>query len=392
MALCYTPMMANAPSPRAAGARAFASDLPSSTEEPLVPDYGGACVCNVVPGLLRTLETDWLPRDVLQAPTRMLLVLDGLGWEQLQPRQAVAPTLHAMQGRAISTIAPSTTAAALTSISTGRPPAQHGLLGYQLRLGDETLDVLRWTVNGADARERFVPSRIQGLPAFGGTRPPVITKSELEGSGFTQAHLAGAEMLGYRVPSSIAVTAGRMARAGRPFIYAYYDGIDRIAHQRALDQYYDAELATVDRMVADVLRALPSGAALVITADHGHVDVGDQVYPLAEAVQRHARIHSGEARFLWLHAKPGQARELEAASLACHGEQAWVVSRERIQDEAWFGPGMSAEIADRCGDVALVARGRNAVLVPGGSGSPKLGRHGSLTPAEMRVPLLWAIA
>ena len=87
------------------------------SEEPVLPDYAGACVCNLVPALLEPSpqEVAWLPPYVHGANQVVLLVIDGLGWDQLQARAAVAPTMTGLAGRAITTVAPSTTATALTS-------------------------------------------------------------------------------------------------------------------------------------------------------------------------------------------------------------------------------------------------------------------------------------
>ena len=100
---------------------------------PLLPDYGGACVTNVVPALLEPAvdEPAWLPPGVAEADQIVLLVLDGLGWNQLQARRALAPTLCSMAGGPITTVAPSTTATALTSLATGLTPGEHGVIGYR---------------------------------------------------------------------------------------------------------------------------------------------------------------------------------------------------------------------------------------------------------------------
>ena len=85
----------------------------------------------------------------------VLLVLDGLGWEQLQERSHLAPTLAAMAGGPITTVAPSTTATALTSLTTGSRPAAHGLVGYRVRVsGTDVLNVLRWCTAGSNSRNR----------------------------------------------------------------------------------------------------------------------------------------------------------------------------------------------------------------------------------------------
>ena len=103
------------------------------------------------------------------------------------------------------------------------------------------------------------------------------------------------------------------------------------------------------------------------------------------------RIQSGEGRFRWLHAKPGARGDLLDACAQAHADQAWVVTREQIIDEGWFGPTVSAPVASRLGDVALVAREPISFFDPADSGPYELiCRHGSLTRAEMLVPLLAA--
>ena len=101
---------------------------------------------------------------------------------------------------------------------------------------------------------------------------------------------------------------------------------------------------------------------------------------------------SGEGRFRWLHARPGRARALYEAAVEHHGHQAWVRDRAEVIDDGWLGPKVTDEAAVRLGDVALAAQDRRAFFDPTDSGPFKLvGRHGSLTSAEMWVPLLAAI-
>ena len=104
----------------------------ASSTDPLLPDYDGACVTNVMPTLLEPPEVapDWLPDGVADADQVLFLVLDGLGWHQLQDRVGCAPMLTSMTGSCISTVAPSTTSTAMTSITTGLTPGQHGVIGY----------------------------------------------------------------------------------------------------------------------------------------------------------------------------------------------------------------------------------------------------------------------
>ena len=136
---------------------------------------------------------------------------------------------------------------------------------------------------------------------------------------------------------------------------------------------------------------LPSGAALVVTADHGQVHVGERLITPAHAVSRLVHHSSGEGRFRWLHARPGATAELAAVATEAHGDVAWIVTREQMLDEQWFGPVVSPPVQARLGDVALVAREDVSFDDPSDSGPYALVcRHGSLTSAEVYVPLLAA--
>ena len=195
---------------------------------PVVPAYHDACVTALVPALLEgSAAPAWLPAKVLQARQIQLLVLDGLGWLQLRDRTEVAPTLTDMAGGPITTVAPSTTAAALTSISTGLPPGEHGVVGYRIAVGGssgpphgEILNALRWSTGNGDARRRHDPRLFQPCEMFGSQRPPVVTRAQFADSGFTAAHLSDTRLFGYadRV-GLVDQVLGAFARE-EPFVYA----------------------------------------------------------------------------------------------------------------------------------------------------------------------------
>jgi Type I phosphodiesterase / nucleotide pyrophosphatase len=368
---------------------------------PLLPAYRGACIANVVQTLITgqdppEADAGWLPGIARRADQVVLLVLDGLGWEQLRARSALAPTLSAAAGieRSITSVAPTTTACALTSITTGRPPSDHGLLGYRLALDDQILNVLRWTLGSGRAHDvrQAVPARqFQPYPSFAGSSRtvPVVSKSEFGGTGFTAAHLGNSPLHGYRVLSSLPVEVGQLLRQGEPLIYAYYDGIDKVAHGSGLGELYDAELVAVDRLVADLVDQLPPGAVLVVTADHGQIDVGPRVELLGRDVMSAVVFLSGEGRFRWLHARDGAAFDLEQTLTERYADSTWVMSRDRVIDEGVFGGPLRNELVGRLGDVALLPHAPIAFIDPADTGESRLqSRHGSLTADELLVPLV----
>jgi predicted AlkP superfamily pyrophosphatase or phosphodiesterase len=326
---------------------------------------------------------------VQDADRVVLLVLDGLGWQQLRARESSAPAMCAMAGGPISSVVPSTTATALTSIATGLTPGQHGVIGYRIAVEGEVLNVLRWTTPAGDARLSIPPGEFQKAASFAAQHPPIVTRAEFTGGGFSGAHLDGTRLHGYRCLSTLVTEVRRLTSANEPFVYAYYDGIDKVAHEYGLGEFYDAELASCDRLVSDLLDVLPKGTALVLTADHGQVHTGEALYELPGSVLEHVSMQSGEARFRWLHARPGRARALFDAASAAMGELAWVRTRQQVIADGWFGPTVTSVASSRLGDVALVAKGVHAFVDPADTGPYRLiGRHGSLTSAEMLVPLL----
>jgi len=363
---------------------------------PVIPDYSGANLTGIIPGCLLGTSgrrPNWFPQPLQDAERIVLLVIDGLGYEQLQRHAHIAPNLMSLVGGSITTIAPSTTASALTSLVTGASPAEHGIVGYRMDMGDSIMNSLRWWSDTRDLRKVHPPASVQPIPPFVGMAIPVVSRAELEGSAFTEAHLRGSRPCGWRAASSIVAQCASLISSGEKFVYAYYDGVDKIAHERGFGAYYDAEIAATDWLVGSLLNTLPSGTTLAITADHGQVQVNDNVVHLSDDIKATLHHQSGEGRFRWLHAKRGQESELLQIATDSYSDIAWVASRDQVVEEAWLGPARGGRIADqvkrRLGDVALVPFTATTFDDPLDSGPFSLVcRHGSLTADEMFVPFL----
>lgn len=350
------------------------------------PDYNGACVTNVVRAL--QAKVDWVPNAVRGASSVVLLILDGFGWNELTQRRDDLPNLAALDGGPITTVVPSTTPTALASFSTGVPPAEHGVTGYRMYLGTGVLNVIRWAIQGLPAP---APEQIQPRDAFDGQALPVVTRAQFRETKFTQILYRGAELHGYFTTSGLVEHCRVLVGSGERFVYAYYDGPDLVAHVHGMrDAFFARELRYCDGIVNELLDALPSDCALVVTADHGHVHYEERVD--LGPVNELCVAQSGESRFRYLHAKAGAAGELLAAARELCGRYGWCFTREQLVDERWLGPRPpSPDVRRRIGDVILAAREPVGFVDPDNPGEGRLlSGHGSLTADEMLVPLVAA--
>ena len=253
--------------------------------------------------------------------------------------------------------------------------------------------MLRWSTGRGDARRRVPPAQFQPLPPFLGANVPVVTKAEFAGTGFTLAHLAGVRQIGYRLPSTLVVEVRRLLAAGEPFVYAYYEGIDKVAHEYGLGRALRRRAGrrrpprgrparrpaarrrarwsppTTARSTAATASSRPTADVLVLVA----AAVGRGPLPLAARPPRRRRRPARRR-----HAAPRRR------GVGRH-------PRSRSVDEGWFGP------ADHRRRRAAWATWRSwpgtrwrSTIPPTAARSASSAATGRSRAAEMLVPLLAA--
>jgi len=368
---------------------------------PTVPSYGVATLADLSSSILASLDPGSPPsQNVLGlAPVQRacLLIVDGLGWELLRDHPAAAPFLSelARNSKPITAGFPSTTVTSLGSICTGRPPGQHGILGYQVLIPGENrlLNGLRWD-------SRVDPLRWQPLPTIyeratqAGIAAVHVAQGSFRGTGLTVATMRGAD---FRPADSMGALSAQAAAAlagnGRAYVTVYHGDLDGTGHVFgvASDAWYN-HLAHVDKLAEQLASALPSGTCLYVTADHGMVDIGPEDKIDVDAIpelRAGLALLGGEPRARHLYARPGAAADVLATWREVLGERAWVLSREEAVKEGWFGPVADAMMA-RIGDVVAAPAGSVALVATKAEPreSALVGMHGSLTPSEQFVPAL----
>nr|WP_206446848.1 alkaline phosphatase family protein [Agrococcus sp. KRD186] len=322
--------------------------------------------------------------------TAVVLLVDGLGAAQLGQRAGHARTLATAPGGSLDAGFPSTTAVALASLTTGALAGEHGIVGYDALVpGVGVRNQLR------DWGGPMDPALWQRLPTLFEQQPSiVIAEPKHAESGFTHAVLRGAEYRGGRSMADRFAIAAEAARE-RALVYLYVPELDRIGHEHGWqsDRWIDA-LEQLDGHIRALADALPHQTGLIVTADHGMVDVDASAHLIVPQGLLDAVAHvAGEPRCLQLHLSAEAQAEGTTADALAHewqawlGDAAWVATRQQVVDAGWLGP-LHPEVAPRLGDVLVAARGRRAIYVDElDKARGMIGQHGSLTPDELRVPL-----
>ena len=369
--------------------------------QPIVPSYGATTLSDLSASILASLDPEAPPEQnvmgLAPAQRACLLIVDGLGWELLRDHPAAAPFLSelARNSKPITAGFPATTVTSVGSLGTGRPPGQHGLLGYKILVPgqDFLLNALHWD-------PRVDPRRWQSLPTVyerataAGIAAVHVARGTFRDKGLTTAALRGAELWAADSMGALAAqAAAALAENSRAYVMVYHGDLDGTGHVFGVgsDAWY-YQLAHVDKLAEHLAHALPSGTCLYITADHGMVDVGPEDRLDVDAtpdLRPGLAMLGGEPRARHLYARPGAAGDVLATWREVVGDRAWVLSRDEAIKEGWFGP-VDPALADRIGDVVAAAAGSFAVVATKAEpGESRLfAMHGSLTAAEQLIPAL----
>jgi hypothetical protein len=369
---------------------------------PIIPAYGELSLADLSASLLESLGEQPASGSVnvlgLPATRRAcLLLVDGMGWEQLRGHQAAAPFLSelAFNSRPLTCGFPSTTVTSLGTLGTALVPGQHGMLGMQVAIpgAGRLLNGLHWPDDVDPAGWQAKPTIFDRAREAGITACHVAD-GHFEGSGLTRAALRGATYRRARSLGALAAEAvDALHESERALVTVYTADLDSAGHQYGVSSpAWTYQLAHVDKLAEQIAASLPMGAVLYVTSDHGQVNVGgdDRIdVDVTPALREGVALLGGEPRARHVYAEPGAAADVLATWREVLGDRAWVASRDEAIKDGWFGS-VEEEMRDRIGDVVAAATGTWALMAS--TAEPEqmqlVGMHGSLTAAEQLVPLL----
>ena len=330
-----------------------------------------------------------------------VVLVDGMGYHLLPQLAPHAPLLAAVlagtTGRLteLACTFPSTTPTSLASFGTGVPPGQHGLLGFTVNIPgtDSVLTHIFWRDDPSPARWQPVPTWFERIRAAGiGVR--AVLPAPFLGSGLTEAVYRGADLRLTVKGEHYAARLSAELAAAPGLVYGYTAALDKAAHLTGIGSpRWNSAAARVDALLRHLLERLPDDAALLVTADHGGLNVppGARI-DLADDPRLAAgiRVVAGEPRVRYLHTRPGATDDVLAAWSELLAGRAEVRRRDDAVAAGMFGPVSPAHL-DRIGDVVVTCTGDTVVLATGHEPPESallVGFHGALTPAETVIPLI----
>jgi hypothetical protein len=378
--------------------------LPAGAFAPTRPAYGERSLADLLPSVSALLGVPGA-RDVLGLREHLdgvrrvgVLLVDGLGTYQIPVLRPHAPILGDLTGPTLTASFPSTTPVSLVTLGTGTPPGAHGILGFTVRRPDgRVLSHIYWSDDPDPSEWQPVPTRFT-TAAAAGVAVTTITRPEFEGSGLTESANRGGVFVGATDAEAL---AGEMLRAlagrdGPALVYGYHPDLDHAGHLAGVDSAAWQEAARgVDRLLDRLVTGLPPGTALLVTADHGQINIPyDQRFDLGVDPVLKAGVTgvAGEPRVRYLYTEPGARADVMAAYRSVLGSSAWVLTRDEAIEAGWFGPVPQGH-RDRIGEVVVICLDRAVVLASGWEPpavATLVGYHGSVTAAEMTIPLLIA--
>lgn len=368
---------------------------------------------HVMPSLAASLGANM--SNTLQLPrarSAILVLVDGLGLEQLEHYSAHAPFLRSTLQRQsaaqteLSSIYPSTTAAALSSLGTGLAPGEHGLVGYDVY--DPARDTVINQLGGWDERtdpETWQPAptifqqlneqRLSGVHTI---EPVTVSLAAFEDSALTRASLHGPRFVGRDDLTDRFNQAAREAQQPGALIYLYVNELDKIGHQYGPGSTpWLTVLEEIDAQARRMVRKLPINSLAAITGDHGMIEVKEEDridFAADDELIAHIAHTAGEPRMVQLHFDPAATQDQRSETLAAwqrrFGDRSWIVTRDQAIEAGWFGT-VNNRVRRRIGELIVTSYAPIA-LYDSRRASPQsfnmVGHHGAPTPAEVRVPWL----
>jgi hypothetical protein len=335
-------------------------------------------------------------------------------WIEMEPQNFQAFNKNATLFP-LTSIVPSTTCSVLTSLWTGRSPAEHGILGYELFLKEYGLIANMITHSPTSFESKtgllyqagFQPENFLPVPPLGthlsrsGVEVFAFLSKAIHNSGLSRMHYPNVQTYGFRSLTDLWIQARDLAElklVSPRLIWIYFGQVDTYSHTYGPDSEqaqaeFTSFLNVMQRLFLSALSPRTRKKTLLLMlSDHGQLHTAkNPTYDLSNHPSFTDLLHmspTGENRLAYLYSKPGQIEAIqEYIECTWPGDFKTIRSKDAL-NHGLFGPGEPAQEAlSRIGDIIVISQG-DAYLWWSPKPNPLLGRHGGLSEEEMIIPLL----
>jgi predicted AlkP superfamily pyrophosphatase or phosphodiesterase len=337
-----------------------------------------------------------------KANSACVILVDGLGSHNLKSNAGHAPFLSKqLEGDgSIHCGFPSTTAASITSLGTGLAAGAHGIIGYQVPNPEDgkIFNMLTGWGVGLDPNLWQPNATVNEIAVQSGVEAFVIGPAEYDGSGFSVASMRGAKYIAAKTfDDRISQAKKVLSTKQQTLVYLYFPELDQRAHAFGVDsQKWREKLEDLDSAIYDLVADLPKNTGLIMTADHGVIDVPREKHIYLDTFSHllsGLTAVGGDPRVLFLYFKGLSHSDSSAKALELNeaiGPGVRVLTKTEIIESGWYGE-VSDVAASRMPEVFVLAIGAWA-LYHRDFAKPKslnmIGQHGSISTEEITVPLL----
>ena len=343
----------------------------------------------------------------------IFLVVDGLGYdlvESLLVKGADAGLLGDARVEKKSTVFPSTTTAVITSFETGRTPAEHGLIGWDIYYKELGLIITPYRDSAAFSKSvKLGPNGIGIVfpkprlftKASSKGRILIVNPEELDSGGLSTSGIANCVHEQYSGSADLFLHLRDAVRKNEAwFIYAYYSGLDHLEHlygftSEQAKYQVTSFFSELNRILLPELDG--SDYELIVTADHGQIEVKKKILlnGRSRIMQYLALPPWGDMRMLCMSALPGKEAALTRQFEKDYGNDAIIVDSESLIGTGIFGKTeVGDDVRPRFGTHIALAKG-NAALhyeYPIAGRTKRQyrfkGTHSGLSRYEMEVPVI----
>ncbi len=348
-----------------------------------------------------------LCREISPAEHYVFVLVDGLGidlLERLPPESFLRSHLAAR----LQTVFLSATATALTTLATGQWPCRAGVPGWWAYLEEFGITAItlpfRERSTGKPLTEFGVSVEdvfpIAGIRSTLKHEPLTVLPTRIADTTYAKYSSAGTARAAYAgLPNAIAIVTNRVLSAEKPsYTYLYLPDLDAALHKKGKgDQRVHQLLVDLDAILGGLAKTLSGRARIVISADHGQVDVpAEQRFILPADDPLRSQLHcqpTGEPSVPIFHVLPGREEHFAAEFNERFGEYFALVTPAEIEQLRLLGPeALSPIMKRRLGAfVGIAPKPAKFYIHPCFDCAPEnVGVHGGLTAEEMYVPLILA--